>query len=94
MSVHFWGEDPSGNWTLNVTYRGMFGTLLVKIVTFTFLGTAIKPPVIAHIPSQCDSACARGCAAPGPKYCDSCNKTLSIILQHLSAFRNAQMGSK
>lgn len=74
ISVHFWGEDQSGSWTLNVIYRGMFGTILIENVTFTFFGTANKPQVIARIPNNCDIACARGCAAAGPQYCDSCNE--------------------
>ena len=36
------------------------------------------PSAVSSIPSQCDSACARskGCAAPGPQYCDACKSTL------------------
>ena len=92
MSVHFWGEDPSGNWALNVTYRGRFGTLLIKDVTFTFFGTAIKPPVIARIPSKCDSACARGCAAPGPEYCDSCKKNFVRNVMTLECIQECSDG--
>ena len=72
MSVHFWGEDPSGDWSLRVRNRGVEGVLEVSDLAFTFHGTTATPQVISRIPSQCDSACARGCAATGPKFCDAC----------------------
>ena len=72
MSVHFWGEDPSGDWTLSVIYRGSSGRLLVSDVEFTFYGTTSIPAVISRIPAQCDDACARGCAAAGAEFCDAC----------------------
>ena len=74
MSVHFWGENPSGDWTLNVIYRGSSGRLLVSDVEFTFYGTATTPAVISRIPDQCDDACARGCAAAGAEFCDACRQ--------------------
>ena len=74
MSVHFWGEDPSGDWTLTVTNRGLVGTLEVSDLQFIFYGTTTTPEVISRIPSQCDDACSRGCAAPGPQFCDSCRQ--------------------
>ena len=72
MSVHFWGEDPTGDWTLTVRNRGSSGTLEVSNITFIFYGTTAVPQVISRIPDQCDDACFRGCAAVGPEYCDSC----------------------
>ena len=75
MSVHFWGEDPSGEWSLQITHRGANGTLIVSDLEFSFYGTTQTPAVIARIPSRCDSVCARGCAAPGPQFCDSCRNT-------------------
>ena len=74
MSVHFWGEDPSGDWTLDVIYRGSSGRLLVSDVEFTFYGTATTPAVISRIPAQCDDACTRGCAAAGAGFCDACRQ--------------------
>ena len=74
MSVHFWGEDPSGDWTIVVRNRGVSGTLEVSDVKFTFYGTAETPEVVARIPQECDLACARGCAAEGAKFCDSCRE--------------------
>ena len=73
MSVHFWGEDPTGDWTLTVRHRGSSGTVEVSNITFIFYGTTAVPQVISRIPDQCDDACVRGCAAVGPEYCDSCH---------------------
>jgi hypothetical protein len=74
MSVHFWGEDPSGDWTLTVINNGLTGIVEVRDLQFIFYGTVATPPVIARIPSQCDDACFRGCAAPGPDFCDACRQ--------------------
>ena len=72
MSVHFWGEAPSGDWTLTITNRGSSGVVEVSDVQFTFYGTAETPEVISRIPQECHSACKRGCAAAGAEFCDSC----------------------
>ena len=72
MSVHFWGEDPSGNWTLTITNRGTSGVVEVSGVKFTFYGAAETPEVISRVPQQCHSACSRGCAAAGAEFCDAC----------------------
>ena len=74
MSVHFWGEDPSGDWTLTISNRGTSGVVEVSDVQFIFYGTAETPEVISRIPRECHSACARGCAAPGAEFCDSCRR--------------------
>ena len=74
MSVHFWGEDPSGDWTLTISNRGTSGVVEVSDVQFIFYGTAETPEVISRIPQECHSACARGCAAPGAEFCDSCRR--------------------
>ena len=74
MSVHFWGEDPAGNWILTVINRGTTGILEVSDVQFMFYGTTFTPEVISRIPEQCDDACARGCAAAGSEFCDSCRQ--------------------
>lgn len=72
MSVHFWGENPQGEWSLVIRNGGTDGTLEVSDVQFTFYGTEQTPAAVARIPVQCDPACARGCAAEGPEFCDSC----------------------
>ena len=72
MSVHFWGENPAGQWTLVIRTRqssvSMFG------YTARFYGTDEIPEVIQNIPNQCDAACdpTKGCARSGSQYCDAC----------------------
>ena len=74
MSVHFWGENPSGNWTLTVRNRGGTGTAKINYIRFIIYGTAVVPQAIQNIPQTCDEACARGCARPGPQFCDACRQ--------------------
>ena len=72
MSVHFWGENPVGQWTLTVRHRGTNGTVSLTVHSVTFYGTAEIPTAVQRIPNQCDPACARGCAAEGSGFCDAC----------------------
>ena len=88
MSVHFWGEDPTGYWTLTVRNRETHGILEVSDVQFMFYGTTSTPEVISRIPEQCDEACARGCAAVGPEFCDSCRQ-----LCNATTLKSVQKGS-
>ena len=71
MSVNFWGENPVGTWSLEVE-RGNSGSVNVSDITMTLYGTASIPEAVSRIPSTCDPACARGCAAAGPEFCDAC----------------------
>ena len=70
----FLGRRPLGKWTLILTYRGPLIRLQISDVEFTFYGTTSTPEVISRIPAQCDDACARRCAAPGPEFCDACRQ--------------------
>lgn len=76
VSVHFWGENPNGDWTLIVRNRNDYvnGTLSVMINDFTFYGTSETPAAVSRIPTQCHSSCdpTRGCAASGAEFCDGC----------------------
>ena len=72
MSVHYWGEDPRGQWMLTVRFRGSTGSAVVSNPTVTFYGTAETPAAVQRIPTHCDPACLRGCAAPGAEFCDAC----------------------
>ena len=72
MSVHFWGENPAGQWTLTVRHRGTNGTVSLVIHNVTFYGTADIPAAVQRIPTQCDPMCARRCAATGSEFCDAC----------------------
>ena len=67
MSVMFWGEDPTGEWTLTVS-----GSTTVIGVKMTFYGVSSTPEAVASIPDRCHSDCRRGCAGEGSDLCDSC----------------------
>jgi subtilisin-like proprotein convertase family protein len=72
MSVHFWGEDPIGAWTLKITYKSGSGYVRMSGLSMTLYGTATIPTAVSSIPSVCHSSCARGCFGEGPEHCDSC----------------------
>lgn len=76
MSVHFWGENPNGIWTLKITYKGdSGGSALIPSTSLTFFGTSAKPPANVH--ENCHPNCSRSCAASGSSiYCDSCKRGL------------------
>ncbi|KAL5493438.1 hypothetical protein EMCRGX_G014620 [Ephydatia muelleri] len=57
-SLHFWGENPAGTWTITVVYIGTSGTVIVSNTTAIFYGTSQTPQAV---PPACDQACARGC---------------------------------
>ena len=72
MSVHHWGENPVGSWTITVTYKNYHAKVIVTVHGFDIYGTSQEPKAVSRIPKTCDPACARGCAAAGPEYCDAC----------------------
>ena len=73
VSVHFWGENPVGNWTLQVDYRSIDeGSVMVEFNQLLLYGTDRIPEAVARIPDHCDPACARSCGAAGPSSCDAC----------------------
>ena len=74
MSVHYWGENPQGTWTITVHYQSSAGRVSVSMNSFEMYGTSIIPEAVSRIPDQCDDACASGCAAAGPEYCDACKE--------------------
>lgn len=74
MTVHNWGENPSGTWTLRINYRSTSGYVRVDNVNLTLYGTHITPESVRAIPPQCDVACARGCSGESPANCDVCEK--------------------
>ena len=90
MSVHFWSENPVGTWSLEVQ-RSNLSSVNVSDVTMTLYGTASVPESVSRIPLNCDPACARGCAAAGPEFCDACAnlrnaETLECITQCPAGF--------
>ena len=71
-SVMFWGEDPTGEWTLTVSSLGSATSVRVTGVKMTFYGVSSTPEAVASIPDRCHSDCRRGCAGEGSDLCDSC----------------------
>ncbi len=73
MSVHYWGEDPTGQWTLVLTLRGE-GRANISDLLLTLYGASETPEAVSRIPESCDPACDpnRGCANDGPEFCDAC----------------------
>ena len=74
MSRHFWGEGPHGTWTLTLSYDSAAGSVSLDSLSLSLYGTASVPKAVERIPSKCSSQCARGCAAKGDGYCDSCKR--------------------
>ena len=74
MSVHFWGENPVGTWTLKITYKSGSGYVYMSGLSLTLYGTATVPAAVSSIPTTCDPSCARGCFSDGPLNCDSCQQ--------------------
>ena len=74
MSVHHWGENPTGQWTLTIYFKSSYGYVSMSSVNMTLYGTTHTPQAVANIPSVCDSACARRCSGPGSDHCDACRQ--------------------
>ena len=72
MSLHHWGENPLGTWRIMVSYKNSHAKVSVILHNVELYGTSEVPQAVSQIPENCDPACARGCAAAGDEYCDSC----------------------
>ena len=75
LSVHFWGENPAGTWTVNVSFDDLpAGEIAVAIPRVMIYGTGQVPDAVFRIPSDCSPECdsTRGCAALGAEFCDAC----------------------
>lgn len=74
MSVHFWGENPAGSWTVRVFFHDTIGTIEVSIPKVMIYGTSRIPEAVSRIPGTCSLECdpTRGCAALGAEFCDAC----------------------
>ena len=72
MSVHYWGENPTGVWTLRIRFRSSAGSVSISGVTLTLHGAAFTPQSVHSLPAQCNAACSRGCSGEGPDKCDVC----------------------
>ena len=74
MSVHFWGENPVGTWTLQTTFKSGSGHVAINDIDMTLYGTRDVPRSVSSIPSSCHSLCARRCFGEGPEKCDVCSR--------------------
>ena len=57
VSVHFWGEEPLGSWTLTVHYDGTSGQIILSSLSMTIYGTASMPMAVAQ---TTPTSCGRG----------------------------------
>lgn len=74
MTVHNWGENPTGTWSLQISYKSSSGYVRVSGVDLTLYGTWSVPDSIQDVPDKCDDTCARGCWGDSSKNCDVCTK--------------------
>ena len=90
MSVQHWGEDPTGTWTLKVTFRSSSAHVTASGVSMTLHGTSTVPESVSAIPSVCHSACARDCSGPYSSNCDACKDyRVASTLECVSVCPNA-----
>lgn len=93
MSLHHWGENPSGTWTLTINYDSTYGYVTLESLSMTMYGTESTPTAVQNIPTKCSSQCVRGCAAKGAKYCDACRKLrMASSLQCVNSCPTGQCG--
>ena len=71
MTIQSWGENPKGKWVITLNAQGGTAAQL-EYATLVLHGVPAAPSSISAIPSKCHEECARGCAGPGAKYCDTC----------------------
>ena len=72
MSVHFWGENPIGNWTVEMSFDSDTDRASLESMNLVLYAIQNKPEDIV---GQCDPACATptGCSyGNGSQYCDGC----------------------
>ena len=73
MSVHFWGEDPRGEWTLTFRYRGKNNSASFEGLSINLYGT-LKVPEAVVDSSDCNSTCVDRCSKGGSsEYCHRCS---------------------
>ena len=48
MSLHYWGENPIGTWTINVYFKSSSGYVSVHVNSFEFYGTNVIPEAVTH----------------------------------------------
>lgn len=89
MSVHHWGENPVGTWSLTVSYRSSSGYVSMSGLKMDLYGTTGTPAAVARIPTHCDVACSGRCSGSGPQNCDVCRqKRVANTLECVSSCPN------
>ena len=74
MSVHHWGENPVGRWTLKIFLTSsVVGYFSGSGISMTLYGTTTTPESVSSIPYSCDAACAGSCSGVGTNNCDACS---------------------
>ena len=89
LSVHFWGENPAGTWTIRVSSRSVATAAIVSDVKVTLYGTKQVPYSVGQIPSTCSPSChpSKGCLSP--ECCDACRAYRdAVTLECLSSCPN------
>ena len=86
MTVHSWGENPSGNWLFRVHVDWQNTEASLHKLTLVLYGTREMPRSIRNVPSQCHPECVGGCAGDGAKFCDKCKhvrmaETMECVLK-------------
>lgn len=71
MTVHMWGEQPGGDWILDV-HVNHGGSVHLDALQLIIHGAPTVPASILSIPSSCHPQCLRGCTKEGARYCDIC----------------------
>ena len=87
MSVHFWAENPIGNWSFSFTFDSQDGYAVLQYAAVSLYGIYNKP---TDIPESCDPSCKRpmGCSAGNDStHCDRCG---DIYYRNVSTMKCVQ----
>ena len=88
MSVHHWGENPVGRWTLKIILTSsVAGYFSGSDISMTLYGTTTTPESVSNIPYSCDAACAGSCSGVGADNCDACSSDHYRIAETLECVR-------
>ena len=68
MTVFNWGEDPNGQWILEITRKGKVSNVSLEHWELMHYGTNEAP----YANSSCHTECMSGCSGPGADQCYGC----------------------
>ena len=72
LTVLHWGEDPTGEWAITVTWSNSIGKGIVSNASVALYGVSNLPDSVANT-ANCNTLCAGRCGGPLSSDCDSCN---------------------